>query len=103
MKSQEDPNFVSLQTESAEPRSPERCVKNITLELATSVITAATPTVQLSDDTKEAFAQMQKHNETLVEDNRTFAQKIIDDNKTMKKKKAYSFLGILIFSTLLNI
>ena len=46
MKSQEDPSFVSLQTESAEPRSPERCVKNITLELATSGITAATPTIQ---------------------------------------------------------
>ena len=39
---------------------------------------AVTPTVQLSEDTKEAFEQMQKHNETLVEDNRTMAQKIID-------------------------
>ena len=29
---------------------------------------AATPTVQLSDDTKEVFAQKQKQNETLVED-----------------------------------
>jgi hypothetical protein len=42
---------------------------------------AATPTVQVLEDTKEAFAQMQKHNETLVEDNRTMVQKIVDDNK----------------------